>query len=83
MLATARPLLVCEVSPAGIKSTGSTYEEMYQFLDDAGYLIAEAESLDFAAPKRVWSGDPEEEWDIVAVHRSRADHLARLKAMAQ
>lgn len=82
VIAAARPLLVCEVSPAAIESMGSSYQDMYRFLEDAGYLIAEAESLDFTAPTRVWSGAVDEEWDILAVHRSRSDHLARIKALA-
>jgi FkbM family methyltransferase len=83
VLRGARPILVCEVAPVAMKAAGSNYEDMYTFLQDLGYHVLDVDQPRLGEPPRRWSGDPLEEWDILAVHRERDDHLARVRALAQ
>ena len=78
-LKRSRPILVSEVAPEAMRHAGYDYLDYYEFLKELGYVLTDPDQPDFSAPARQWSGDPLEEWDILAIHRDKTEHLERLK----
>ena len=72
ILRLARPIMFVEVSPYWMRRTGYDYVEIYKMLRRMDYRIFEPHvSLDDEASIREWSGDEQQEWDILAVPRER------------
>lgn len=80
VLKNDKPIIVAEVAPSAMKAAGHDYLDFYRFLQDLGYAITDPDRPDFAVAPRTWSGRSDEEWDILAVHTAREDHLARARA---
>jgi len=78
-LKRSKPILVSEIAPEAMRHAGYDYLDYYDFLGDLGYLLTDPDQPDFSKPARKWNGDPLEEWDILAVHRDKTEHLARLE----
>lgn len=78
MLQTHRPMIVAEVAPFFMRNAGLDYLDFYAYLRGLGYLIFDPKELNLLDPLPSWNGDPDQEWDIVAVHEHRQDHLARV-----
>lgn len=69
ILTTMKPALFLEISPYWMKHTGYDYSEIYNLLYNAGYKIfLPHESLETPIKGiTAWSGERDEEWDIVAL----------------
>ena len=78
-LERSKPILISEIAPEAMRHAGYDYLDYYEFLTDLGYLLTDPDQPDFSTPARQWSGDPLEEWDILAIHRDKMEHLDRLK----
>ncbi|MCP4668996.1 MAG: FkbM family methyltransferase [Deltaproteobacteria bacterium] len=68
LLQGGRPLVFLEISPYWMKRTGYDYQDIYHLLWQYGYQLFEPHtSLVEPVGIREWSGDNNEEWDLLAV----------------
>jgi FkbM family methyltransferase len=67
-----RPTLFVEMSPFWMRHTGYDYREVYALLIECGYRLYDPHGS-HAEPVgiRQWSGDRDEEWDVLAIHPNR------------
>jgi FkbM family methyltransferase len=64
------PTILTEVAPRLAAECGVNYLQLYEFLKGLGYRLIDPETLKEHNPPRTWTGRPEEEWDVLAVHSS-------------
>jgi FkbM family methyltransferase len=67
ILTRDRPILFLEISPYWMDRVGYQYREIYKLLESLGYRIADPYADNRSLVEREWSGDPNDEWDILAV----------------
>jgi len=63
-----KPMVFLEISPHWMSRMGYDYREVYRFLEEVGYRVFEPDrSMTETAGVRVWDGDPNANWDILAL----------------
>lgn len=75
LLERSRPTILAEVAPRLVAEQGGDYRELYDLLESLGYRFFDPQTCAETPVRRAWSGDPREEWDVLAVHPTRADRL--------
>lgn len=75
LLERSRPTILTEIAPRMSADQGGDYRELYGLLESLGYRFFDPRTFTETTERREWSGDPHEEWDVLAVHPSREDRL--------
>ena len=75
LLERSRPTILTEIAPRLSADQGCDYRELYDLLESLGYRFFDPQTFAETPERRRWSGEPYEEWDVLAVHPSRADRL--------
>lgn len=75
LLERSRPTILTEIAPRMAADQGCDYRDLYELLESLGYRFFDPQTFAETPARREWSGDPHEEWDVLAVHPSRVDRL--------